>query len=129
MTLSASGVFEPVYARMLTIGARSGSVESVLGRLSLTFFDDAVVKMDRLVDGVEPALAAFLTIAVGVSTPAHAQQAASPFDPQALFAPLQLPNPANAIRDGAGRPGSAFWQNRADYSISARIELSYCISM
>ena len=65
--VSASGVFEPVYARMLTIGARSGSVESVLGRLSLTFFDDAVVKMDRLVDGVEPALAAFLTIAVGAT--------------------------------------------------------------
>lgn len=65
--MSDSGVFEPVYARMLTIGARSGSVEDVLGRLSLTFFDDAIVKMDRLVDGVEPALAAFLTVAVGAT--------------------------------------------------------------
>lgn len=65
--VSDSGVFEPVYARMLTIGARSGSVEDVLGRLSLTFFDDAIVKMDRLVDGVEPALAAFLTVAVGAT--------------------------------------------------------------
>ncbi len=65
--ISDSGIFEPVYARMLTIGARSGSVEDVLGRLSLTFFDDAIVKMDRLVDGVEPALAAFLTIAVGAT--------------------------------------------------------------
>ena len=65
--VSESGVFEPVYARMLTIGARSGSVEDVLGRLSLTFFDDAIMKMDRLVDGVEPALAAFLTVAVGAT--------------------------------------------------------------
>lgn len=65
--VSDSGVFEPVYARMLTIGARSGSVEDVLGRLSLTFFDDAIMKMDRLVDGVEPALAAFLTVAVGAT--------------------------------------------------------------
>lgn len=65
--ITDSGVFEPVYARMLTIGARSGSVENVLGRLSLTFFDDAIVKMDRLVDGVEPMLAAFLTIAVGAT--------------------------------------------------------------
>lgn len=65
--ISDSGIFEPVYARMLTIGARSGSAEDVLGRLSLTFFDDAIVKMDRLVDGVEPALAAFLTIAVGAT--------------------------------------------------------------
>ena len=63
--VSDSGVFEPVYARMLTIGARSGSVEDVLGRLSLTFFDDAIMKMDRLVDGVEPALAAFLTARFG----------------------------------------------------------------
>ena len=65
--VSESGVFEPVYARMLTIGARSGSMEDVLGRLSLTFFDDAIMKMDRLVDGVEPALAAFLTVAVGAT--------------------------------------------------------------
>lgn len=65
--VSGSGVFEPVYARMLAIGARSGSVENVLERLSLTFFDDAVVRMDRLVDGVEPALAAFLTVAVGAT--------------------------------------------------------------
>ena len=65
--MSESGVFEPIYARMLTIGARSGSMEDVLGRLSLTFFDDAIMKMDRLVDGVEPALAAFLTVAVGAT--------------------------------------------------------------
>ncbi|MEG0989785.1 MAG: type II secretion system F family protein [Gordonibacter sp.] len=65
--ISESGVFEPVYARMLTIGARSGSTENVLDRLSLTFFDDAIVKMDHLVDGVEPALAAFLTVAVGAT--------------------------------------------------------------
>lgn len=65
--VSDSGVLEPVYARMLTIGARSGSIEDVLGRLSLTFFDDAIMKMDRLVDGVEPALAAFLTVAVGAT--------------------------------------------------------------
>ncbi|WP_080799627.1 type II secretion system F family protein [Arabiibacter massiliensis] len=65
--ISEGDVFEPVYARMLTIGARSGSTEDVLGRLSLTFFDDAIVRMDRLVDGVEPVLAAFLTVAVGAT--------------------------------------------------------------
>lgn len=63
-----------------------------------------------------------LGLTLGACVPARAQQPAPGFDPQALFAPLQLPNPANAIRDGAGRPGSAFWQNRADYVIAARID-------
>lgn len=70
---------------------------------------------------------AFHTVAFGLALAAcasfaHAQQAEPGFDPQLAFAPLQLPHPANAIRNGAGRPGSAFWQNRADYSISARID-------
>ena len=50
-----------------------------------------------------------LSLALASSLPAQAQQSATPFDPQALFAPLQLMHPATAIRDGAGRPGSAFW--------------------
>lgn len=60
-------VFEPVYARMLVVGTRSGSLESVLDRLSGTFFDDAVQQLDRVVDATEPALAAFLTVAVGAT--------------------------------------------------------------
>lgn len=61
------GVFEPVYARMLAIGSRAGSVDGVLERLSATFFDDAVAQVDRAVDAVEPALAALLTVAVGAT--------------------------------------------------------------
>lgn len=61
-------------------------------------------------------------LALFACLPATAVEPTGPFDPQALFAPLQLPNPANAIRNGAGRPGAAFWQNRADYSIDARID-------
>ena len=61
------GVFEPVYARMLVVGTRSGSLDAVLERLSATFFDDAVTQIDRAVDGIEPALAAFLTVAVGAT--------------------------------------------------------------
>ena len=62
-----------------------------------------------------------------VALPAAAQDTA--FDAQALFAPLKLPHPANAIRDGAGRPGAEFWQNRADYAIKASIDpATYTIS-
>ena len=60
-------VFDPIYARMLMVGSRSGSVEDVLQRLSDAFFEDAVARMDDLIDGVEPALAAFLTISVGAT--------------------------------------------------------------
>ena len=48
--------------------------------------------------------------------------AADGYDPQALFAPLQLPQPANAFRDGGGRPGPLFWQNRTDYDLHATID-------
>jgi hypothetical protein len=48
--------------------------------------------------------------------------AADGYDPQALFAPLQLPQPANAFRDGSGKPGPLFWQNRADYDLHATID-------
>lgn len=65
--ISENDVFEPLYARMLTVGVRSGSTDEVLNRLSETFFDDAVVQIDRVVDRTEPALAAFLTVAVGAT--------------------------------------------------------------
>src|SRR5690606_21949362 len=46
----------------------------------------------------------------------------SGYDPLELFAPLQLPQPANALRTGSGRPGPAYWQNRADYDLHATID-------
>jgi len=69
-----------------------------------------------------PACAAATLAAIALCAPLHAQDKASPFDPQVLFAPLSLPQPANAFRDGAGKPGPEFWQNRADYDIKARID-------
>ena len=65
--ISETGVFEPLYARMLNVGMRSGNTDETLARLSETFFDDAVVQIDRALDSIEPLLAAFLTIAVGAT--------------------------------------------------------------
>lgn len=69
-------------------------------------------------------LAAAPLIAATAAPSAAATSAESPgrFDPLALFAPLQLPQPANAFRDGSGRPGPLYWQNRADYDLHATIE-------
>ena len=60
-------IFEPLYARLLNVGMRSGSTEETLAQLSSTFFDDAIARIDRSLDMVEPAFAAFLTIAVGAT--------------------------------------------------------------
>lgn len=65
--ISENDVFEPFYARMLTVGSISGSVDGTLVELSETFFDDAITQMDRAVNNIEPVLAAFLTVAVGAT--------------------------------------------------------------
>ena len=64
--ISEAEVFEQIHARLLTIGTRSGSLDAALDRLSANFFDD-VLQIDAAIDNIEPALAAFLTIAVGAT--------------------------------------------------------------
>ena len=44
-----------------------GSLDAALDRLSANFFDDAILQIDAAIDNIEPALAAFLTIAVGAT--------------------------------------------------------------
>jgi type IV pilus assembly protein PilC len=65
--ISENQIFEPVYARMLLVGTRSGSTDDVLGSLSDVFFDDATAQIDGIVDVIEPMLAVFLTIAVSAT--------------------------------------------------------------
>ncbi len=60
-------VFEPLYARMLNVGMRSGNTDDTLSEFAESFFDDAVTQIDHALDYVEPLFAAFLTIAVGVT--------------------------------------------------------------
>ncbi|MCL2889259.1 MAG: type II secretion system F family protein [Eggerthellaceae bacterium] len=66
-TIYDNYIFEPVYARMLVVGTRSGALEDVLEYLSSSFVDDSIVQIDTLIDSVEPTLAAFLTISVGAT--------------------------------------------------------------
>ncbi|QSX34500.1 M1 family metallopeptidase [Shewanella avicenniae] len=46
----------------------------------------------------------------------------TPYDPRELFAPLSMPTPATAYRNGAGKPGELYWQNRVDYNLHAHID-------
>ena len=59
-------VFEPLYARLLNVGIRSGSSDEALSQFSEAFFDDAVAQIDHALDLVEPLFAAFLTGPVGI---------------------------------------------------------------
>lgn len=65
--IAESELLDALYARMIVIGARTGSVENVLAGLGETFFNEAADRIDRVIDSVEPLLAALLTIAVGAT--------------------------------------------------------------
>lgn len=54
-----------------------------------------------------------------------AQQADPPvsnYDPHAAFSPLFYAQNGNEYRSASGAPGPKYWQNRADYSITANLE-------
>ncbi len=44
------------------------------------------------------------------------------YDPYALFSPQVYPVGANEYRNAAGEPGPSYWQNKADYVISAALD-------
>ncbi|WP_417760307.1 M1 family metallopeptidase [Shewanella sp.] len=58
------------------------------------------------------------TILMSASTIA----APSSYDARELFAPLSLPTSVSAYRNGAGKPGELYWQNKVDYNLQARID-------
>src|SRR4249920_2781474 len=62
----------------------------------------------------------FLISAISV----FAQQEANPtskYDPHALFSPLFYPSGATGTRAATGEPNTGYWQNKADYQITASL--------
>ncbi|MBB3228764.1 hypothetical protein FHW69_003406 [Luteibacter sp. Sphag1AF] len=47
---------------------------------------------------------------------------AGSYDPRETFAPFTYPQQATAYRSGSGMPGPLFWQNRADYELTAQLD-------
>ena len=72
--------------------------------------------------GFAAACASLVAFAQASAAAPAAAAPAGGYDPLALFAPLQLPQPANAYRSGGGVPGPLYWQNRADYDLHASID-------
>ncbi|MGN6154898.1 MAG: M1 family metallopeptidase [Sphingomicrobium sp.] len=48
--------------------------------------------------------------------------APSQYNPRETFAPLDFAPAVNRYRSGSGLPGPDYWQNRADYTINARLD-------
>jgi hypothetical protein len=68
-------------------------------------------------------LAAFLSIALIAPAQLTAQaRPASRYDARQLFDPLFMADRGTQYRSADGSPGPAYWQNRADYVISARLD-------
>lgn len=61
------GLFEPVYGRMLLAGDRSGSLETVLKKLTDLLAGHCGSLVDRLVGIVDPVLSGLLMLTVGLS--------------------------------------------------------------
>lgn len=51
-----------------------------------------------------------------------AQQATGNYDPHAAFNPLFYTQNGNEFRSASGYPGPKYWQNRADYQITANLD-------
>lgn len=60
-------VYDPLHVRMLTFGMRAGRLDEVLDDLSEELFAESIGGLDSLVDRVEPILAGFVTVAVGLT--------------------------------------------------------------
>jgi hypothetical protein len=72
--------------------------------------------MKRLLTGL-------LVMVALANSPAFAQTGdSSTYDQHAAFAPLFYPSNGNEYRSASGEPGPAYWQNRADYKITATLD-------
>ena len=60
--LNQSGIFSGVYARMVSIGFRTGSADSVLEKISVSYQEEADAKLQNLISMLEPTLVAILSI-------------------------------------------------------------------
>jgi len=63
-----------------------------------------------------------LTAVAVIALAASAVQAQEAYAPLKTFAPFAIPTPPNAQRSASGAPGAAYWQNRVDYRIDARLD-------
>lgn len=65
--LAEAQVIDPVYARILNATVRTGGLDAALQELSCALARESTDGLVAAIDGVEPVLSAFLTVAVGAT--------------------------------------------------------------
>ncbi len=63
-----------------------------------------------------------LILMITICSSVFSQQATSNYDQHIAFNPLFYPSNGNEYRSASGEPGPAYWQNRADYKITATLD-------
>jgi hypothetical protein len=73
---------------------------------------------------LKPCLVLTLLCSLSFTTCLQAQntEPESNYDPHAAFSPLFYSQNGNEFRSAIGYPGPKYWQNRADYTISSRLD-------
>ncbi|MDD2954826.1 MAG: type II secretion system F family protein [Oscillospiraceae bacterium] len=64
--VAKAGIFPALFARMLTVGVKTGATDTVLAKLAGLYEDELEEALDRAVSLVEPLLIAVLSVVVGV---------------------------------------------------------------
>lgn len=64
--LFSSGMFTGVYARMASIGSKTGSMDQVMDEIASLYQDDIDTRMNNLLAVLEPTLVVLLSLIVGV---------------------------------------------------------------
>jgi hypothetical protein len=64
---------------------------------------------------------AVIQLTAQTTLPATTTEAKSKYDQHLLFGPLFYPSAGNEFRAASGEPGHSYWQNRADYKITASL--------
>lgn len=64
--LSESGIFSGIYARMVTVGFKTGSLDEVMKKIAVQYEEEIDGQISRVIAMLEPTLVAVLSVIVGV---------------------------------------------------------------
>ena len=64
--LSKTGIFTGIYARMISIGYKTGALDSLMEKISSTYEEEIDQRLARLISVLEPTLVVILSVIVGL---------------------------------------------------------------
>lgn len=64
--LVKSDIFTGIYARMITVGFKTGSVDTIMAKLADRYEDEIDTHMGKIISAIEPTLVAVLSVIVGM---------------------------------------------------------------